>query len=112
MPADLLSKLIADAPILAVLLIVLFKGGDKLDKLGEKFDKMTLAVKGLSSKVEMIGKLTDARLELHEERTNGTGRHSAVPAAAAATVVTRGSANGAVPGPHPSWPETPHDEDE
>lgn len=96
MPPELWTKLVADAPILAVLLIVLWKGGDKLDKIGEKFDKMTMAVKGLSAKVELIGKLQDVRLDLHEERT--TGKHSVVSAS-----VVHGP-NGAVPPNTPAWP--------
>lgn len=99
MPSELWTKLIADAPILGVLLIVLWRGGEKLDKVGEKFDKMTLAVKNLGAKVELIGRLQDVRLDLHEERTTGTGKHAAI--------------NGAIPATrHPSWPDTAKPDDE
>lgn len=105
MPPELWTKLIADAPILGVLLIVLWKGGDKLDKIGEKFDKMTMAVKGLSSKVELIGKLQDVRLDLHEERS--TGKHSAISA-----TVSHGPNGATPPSSPPTWPAISPEEDD
>lgn len=105
MPIELWTRLIADAPILGVLLIVLWRGGEKLDKLGEKLDKLTGTVKNLGAKVEMVGKIQDVRLDLHEERVE-TGGHTTVSNGAAAAVR---HANGSAPGsakrhPHPSWP--------
>lgn len=115
MPPDLWIKLAADAPILCVLLLVLWKGGQKLDSLGERLDKMTNAVKAMSSKIELVGKIQDMRLELHEERTIGPGMVDAV-----AVVGHRRPSNGAVPPSgiprivRPSWPEgsAPDSEDE
>lgn len=110
MSPELLTKLIADAPILAVLLLVLWRGGEKLDKLGEKIDKVTNAVKNLGAKVELIGKLQDVRLDLHEERT--TGSHAAVTASAASTILRGQNGTNAPRLPHPSWPGPTSDEDE
>lgn len=106
MPAELWTKLIADAPILAVLIIVLWKGGEKLDKL-------TLAVKTLSGKVELIGRIQDMRFDLHEERTAATGKHPAMTSNGAGVAVRQ--ANGIPPSrrpPHPSWPEPPSGDDD
>lgn len=117
MSAEMWVKLATDLPLLAVLLLVLWKGGQKLDKIGERLDKMTNVVKTLSSKIELIGKIQDMRLELHEERTNAVGGH-----VDAAVVVSRHAhpGNGAVPpapmtprGARPSWLDVPADpEDE
>lgn len=117
MSAELIAKIIMDAPLLGVLLLVLWKGGDKADSLGKKMDKQTdatnkqtLAINSLAAKVELIGKIQDVRLELHEERT---GKHQAVTSKGATTVLT---ANGAAPStrrpPHPSWPDDHDSEDE
>lgn len=107
MPSELLLKIAADAPILCVLLLVLWKGGQKLDALGERIDKMTNAVKSMSSKIELVGKIQDMRLELHEERTGAPGIVDV-----SAVVGHRRSGNGAAPpsagiprGGRPSWPE-------
>lgn len=99
MPVELWTKLIADAPLVALLFVVFWRGGEKIDKL-------TATIKGLSSKVEMIGRLQDARLDLHEERTGP--KHSTL----------KELANGAVPPSrngralHHSWPETVVSDDE
>jgi hypothetical protein len=107
MPPDLWIKLAADAPILCVLLLVLWRGGQKLDTLGDRIDKMTSAVRSMCSKIELVGKLQDMRLELHEERTTGAGVVDV-----AAVVAHRRSGNGAATPPtgiprvsRPSWPE-------
>ena len=113
MTEQFLIKLAADAPILLVLLLVLWKGGQKLDKIGERLDRMTLAVKNLSSKIELVGKIQDMRLELHEERT-------ASPAGnivdVSAVVAARRPNNGAMPIStqitRPSWPAVADSEDE
>ena len=120
MPVELWTRLIVDIPLLGVLLLVLWKGGDKLEKLGDKFDKfgenfnkLATAVKGLSSRVDMIGKLTDARLELHEERTTKNG--TIVTATMVRAPITHAPNNGAlVPQriTQPSWPDTPTDADD
>jgi len=103
MPADLLLKLAADAPILLVLLLVLWKGGHKLDKFGERLDKVTMAVKNLTSRIDLLGKIQDIRLDLHEERTSHPGNGYV-------EVSARRSSNGAQapaerPAQRPSWPE-------
>lgn len=106
MPAELWTKLIADAPILAVLIIVLWKGGEKLDKL-------TLAVKTLSGKVELIGRIQDMRFDLHEERTSATGKYAAIAPNGAGRTQTNGTPPAQQRVAHPSWPEPPStDEDE
>jgi hypothetical protein len=107
MPPDLWIKLAADAPILCVLLLVLWRGGQKLDALGDRLDKMTNAVKSMSSKIELVGKIQDMRLELHEERTAGPG------VVDVSAVVGHRRSNGSVATPptgiprvaRPSWPE-------
>lgn len=107
MPVELWTRLVVDIPLLAVLLLVLWKGGEKVDKLGEKIDKMSTAVRGLSSRVELVGKLTDARLELHEERTTKNGT---VVKATVTHIPTNGVSTQHVT--QPSWPDTPTDTDE
>lgn len=120
MPIEIWSKLITDLPILFVLILVLVKGGEKFDKFGEKFDKLgekvdklTSSMRSLGGKVELIGKVQDVRLDLHEERITETGKHQAVTTSVAAAAIHM---NGAAPTtrrpPHASWPDTKIDEDE
>lgn len=97
MPTELWTKLAADAPILLILLLVLWRGDNKFDKLIERLDKLTLTMKGLTSKVEMIGRLQDARFDLHEERSTKHPTNGAAP-------------NGASPRA-PSWPDVKEDEE-
>lgn len=117
MSPEMWVKLATDLPLLAVLLLVLWKGGQKLDKIGERIDKMTKVVSTLSSRIELLGKIQDMRLELHEERTNVVGGHVDVAVVAGRHVHPGNGAAAPVPitprAVRPSWPAVPTDvEDE
>ena len=81
-----LVKVILNAGTMGVLLIVLLGGYRLFMVLGTKLDKLTEAIIVVGAKVETVGKVQDARLDLLEERmrmihgmSNSTGPKSSHP---------------------------------